>query len=114
MDLGIAGKKALVTGSYRGTGLVIAKALMAEGVDVFVHGFDTESVTNAIDEIGGGQPAVGDIRTDAGAAEVLAATGDDIEILVNNYGTAAGDVGTRSKPPSGSKCSRPTCSPRNA
>ena len=90
MDLGLAGKKALVTGSYRGTGLVIAKALLLEGVDVFVHGFDAEAVADAIDEIGGGNPVVGDIRTDAGAVQVLDATGNDLDILVNNYGTAAG------------------------
>ena len=90
MDLGIVGKRALVTGSYRGTGLIIAKALHEEGAEVFVHGFEADAVAAAQAEIGGGDGVVGDIRTDAGAAAVLAATEGKIDILVNNYGTAAG------------------------
>ena len=89
MDLGLAGKRVLVTGSYRGTGLVIAKTFAAEGATVFVHGFDTPSVASAVEQIGGGHAVVGDIRTDDGAAAVLAATEHDVDILINNYGTAA-------------------------
>ena len=40
MDLGLEGRRALVTGSYRGTGAGIAHALAAEGAHVLVHGFE--------------------------------------------------------------------------
>ena len=56
MDLGISGKSALVTGSYRGTGAAIAACLADEGVKVWVHGFqhgDTEQVVNEIIDRGG-------------------------------------------------------------
>ena len=39
MDLQLANRTVLVTGSYRGTGLVIARSFVAEGAEVFVHGF---------------------------------------------------------------------------
>ncbi len=40
MDLGVSGKSALVTGSYRGTGAGIAACLADEGVKVWVHSFE--------------------------------------------------------------------------
>ena len=36
MDLGLRGKKALVTGASRGIGLAIAQTLAAEGADVSI------------------------------------------------------------------------------
>src|SRR5690606_33325945 len=38
MDLGLAGKKALVAGSTRGLGRAVAEALAAEGADVAICG----------------------------------------------------------------------------
>ena len=40
MDLGLTDKVALVTGSYRGTGAGIARALAGEGATVLVHGLE--------------------------------------------------------------------------
>ena len=92
MDLRLAGKRALVTGSSSGLGEAIAKLLAAEGVTVVVHGRD-ESRTNAVAEAirtGGGKAevALGDLATDAGADAVAAAAllGGHIDILVNNAG----------------------------
>ena len=89
MDLHLAGKSVLVTGSYRGTGLVIARAFLDEGSHVFVHGFTTEQAAAGVREIGGGTEVVGDIRHDDGADAVADQIGTAPDILVNNYGAAA-------------------------
>ncbi|GHO98213.1 3-oxoacyl-ACP reductase [Reticulibacter mediterranei] len=92
MDLRLAGKRALVTGSSSGIGEAIVKQLAAEGVAVVVHGRE-ESRANAVAEAiraGGGsaEVALGDLTTDAGADAVAAAAlaGGPIDILVNNAG----------------------------
>ncbi len=89
MDLHLNNRTALVTGSHRGTGQIIAKALLAEGVTVFVHGLEPGQAEASIADIGGGLPVNGDITTDAGADAVAAQCADTgIDILINNYGTA--------------------------
>lgn len=89
MDLALNGRTALVSGSHRGTGLVIAGLLAREGARVLVHGLQAGQAEAAVEELGAGVPVSGDITTDAGAAAVAeACTGEQIDILVNNYGTA--------------------------
>lgn len=89
MDLKLDGRTALVTGSHRGTGLIIAQALLAEGAAVLVHGFTPGQAEAAVNEIGGGLPVTGDITTDTGSTELLQACQEyPVDILVNNYGTA--------------------------
>jgi 3-oxoacyl-[acyl-carrier protein] reductase len=97
MDLGIAGRFALVTGSSRGTGRAIAGALAREGAVVFVHGISEGDAAVVAEELGRqGTPAhavTGDLATDAGADQVRDAVGlvrDGVDILVNNYGVPAG------------------------
>ncbi|GCF08817.1 SDR family NAD(P)-dependent oxidoreductase [Dictyobacter arantiisoli] len=92
MDLRLAGKRALVTGSSSGIGEAIVKLLAAEGVAVVVHGRD-ESRANAVAETiraegGKAEVALGDLATDTGADAVAAAAlaGGPIDILVNNAG----------------------------
>ncbi|MEQ8326310.1 SDR family NAD(P)-dependent oxidoreductase [Parvibaculum sp.] len=91
MDLQLKSKRALVSGSHRGTGRAIAHALAREGAHVLVHGFEldaAEAVAAEIRKKGFAASAVaGDIMTDKGAAGVVEAAGD-IDILINNYGTA--------------------------
>ncbi|HXC50223.1 MAG TPA: SDR family oxidoreductase [Candidatus Limnocylindrales bacterium] len=96
MNLGLDRKRVLVTGSYRGTGHATACAFAAEGASVFVHGFEpgqAEMVVAEITASGGDAHAVtADLMTDAGAdafADLLVAAGG-IDVLVNNYGVAAG------------------------
>lgn len=92
MDLRLAGKRALVTGSSSGLGEAIVKLLAAEGVAVVVHGRN-ESRANAVAEAiraGGGKAEIapGDLTTDAGA-DAVASTAQSfgpIDILVNNAG----------------------------
>lgn len=100
MDLGLRGKRALVTGSNRGTGALIVEHLAREGARVFVHGLEATDAQHALAErlraAGHAAHAVsGDIRTDEGADLVLEGLrphADGIDILVNNYGApASGD-----------------------
>jgi len=51
MDLGIAGKKALVMSSSRGLGLGIAEALAAEGCDVLLTARDSARLDQAVETI---------------------------------------------------------------
>jgi 3-oxoacyl-[acyl-carrier protein] reductase len=92
MDLRLAGKRALVTGSSSGIGEAIVKLLAAEGVAVVVHGRNVSranAVAEAIRAKGGkAEVALGDLTTDAGAdaVAVAALSGGPIDILVNNAG----------------------------
>ena len=90
MDLELGNKVALVTGSNRGTGAIIAERLAAEGATVIAHGFTTGSADHLLGQ-GIAHAVWGDLCTDAGCAQVardaLALTGR-VDILVNNYGTA--------------------------
>lgn len=93
MDLQLHGKRALVTGSSKGIGEAIARALAREGAVVIIHGRDRESAERVASEIvaRGDQAHVvlGDLTKDDAVerlvkeAETLAGP---IEILVNNAG----------------------------
>ncbi len=91
MDLGINNKVALVTGSNRGTGLMIAEQLAAEGARVIFHS-QTEGDSVAIAEQVENASAVwGDISTEQGSEQVIRAVNElnyGVDILVNNYGIA--------------------------
>jgi len=93
MDLGIAGKRALVTGSTSGIGAATVKMLAAEGVLVIINGRNdarAEAVRDAIHATGGTAAiALGDLSTDDGAEAVMRAAltaFGGIDILVNNLG----------------------------
>lgn len=93
MDLQLAGKRALVTGSSSGIGRAIARVLAREGVQVVVHGRNAERATDTVDSIvaegGRASVALGDLATDEGAEAVVRAVeaaAGGIDILVNNIG----------------------------
>jgi len=92
MDLELNNKTALVTGSNRGTGEIIAQALAREGVSVIFHSNDEGASSDVAATVDGACGVWGDISNDQGAQQVLTqafAATDHIDILVNNYGTTS-------------------------
>ena len=89
MKLELTGKTALVTGSFRGTGMIIADTLLKEGVKTIVHGLKPDQAEDAVEELGAGVPFNADINTEIGCGLLVDfARQFPIDILVNNYGTA--------------------------
>jgi NAD(P)-dependent dehydrogenase (short-subunit alcohol dehydrogenase family) len=90
MNLGIAGKVALVTGAARSLGRADAQALAAEGCRVAIVDLNAEGAAEAAQEIGGGARAYACDITDR--AQVAAVTGriarelGPVDICVNNAG----------------------------
>lgn len=89
MDLGIAGRTALIAASSRGLGRACAEALAAEGVDVWINGTGKESLDQTLAELKAKYPKVtvsgvqADITTQDGRKTVLAACPKP-DILINN------------------------------
>jgi len=70
MDLGLAGKKALVTGATKGIGRAIAETLLAEGASVAICARTADDVEAAVSELSKSGTVVGSVA-DAGDAEAL-------------------------------------------
>lgn len=90
MDLGIKGRRALVTAASKGLGRGCAMALAREGVQVTITARDPDALQRTAEaitrETGGIVLAVpGDITTDAGRAAALEACPEP-DILVTNAG----------------------------
>jgi 3-oxoacyl-[acyl-carrier protein] reductase len=92
MNLDLAKKKALVTGSSSGLGEAIAKLLAQEGATVVVHGRNETRVNQVVADIrnkgGKAEGVLGDLATDEGANQVAESVqkSGPIDILVNNAG----------------------------
>jgi 3-oxoacyl-[acyl-carrier protein] reductase len=91
MDLGIAGRWALVCGSSQGLGRGCAQALAAEGVNLVLTARGPSALEATAAELRQRHPgievrtAAGDITTPEGRAAALAAA-PQVDILVNNAG----------------------------
>lgn len=90
MDLGIRGKRALVTAASKGLGRGCAEALAEAGVDLVINARGAEALRQTATEIAARHgvrvtPVAADITTPEGRAEVLAAAGS-VDILVTNAG----------------------------
>src|ERR1700735_580441 len=91
MDLKLANKTALVTGSTAGIGLAIAQSLAREGAQVWVNGRTQQRVDAAIAAIRKQSPSAkvegvaADFSSAAGAESVTARL-PAVDVLVNNVG----------------------------
>jgi len=91
VQIDLTGKQALVTGSSQGIGLAIATGLARAGAAVVLTGRDAGRLDAAADQLraeveGAEVTAVaGDVATDEGTAQLLAAV-PDVDVLVNNLG----------------------------
>ena len=90
MDLGLKGRRALVCAASKGLGRGCAMALAGEGVDVTITARNAEALEATAAAIRGATGVRvtvvgGDIATDAGRRDALAAC-PDADILVNNAG----------------------------
>ena len=83
--MGLAGKRALVTGSTSGIGLAIARALNADGAEVVLLGFGEADAIAALCAELNAQHIAADLSRRDGVEALLAGAGP-IDILVNNAG----------------------------
>ena len=91
MDLGLSGKRALITGSTAGIGFATAEALAREGAHVIVNGRTQRRVDEALSKL---RSTASGARLDGIAADVSRAEGcarittahPELYILVNNMG----------------------------
>jgi 3-oxoacyl-[acyl-carrier protein] reductase len=95
MDLGIAGRQALVCASSAGLGRAWAKALAAEGVSVLMNGRDAARLEASAEEVRRATGAevrsvAADLITEAGRAALLAACPEPDILVNNNAGPAPG------------------------
>src|SRR5512134_428592 len=88
MDLGLAGRTAIVCGASSGMGLGIAESLRNEGASVVMFARRAELLEQEAQRIGG-LAVVGDVRSTEDLERLVRATVDaygGIDILVNNSG----------------------------
>ena len=107
MDLGLTGRRAVITGASKGIGLGCALALAREGCDVALAARSADVLARAADEVREAAPGTAvtthavDLSTVDGRRTLLAETGCDgggaglVDIWVNNAGAIpAGDIVT--------------------
>ncbi len=90
MDLGLSGKRAIVTGSTKGIGRAIAERLIAEGASVGICARSAEEVDKAVSELGASGTAVGsavDVADTDALRTFVTSTADQLgglDVLVHN------------------------------
>lgn len=91
MDLGLKGRKAIISAASRGLGLAAARSLAREGVHLVLNARSDDALQQAAAGIRSefGVEVIGvaaDFNTREGRAAILAAAGGAADILVNNPG----------------------------
>ncbi len=94
MDLGLAGRRALVLGSTRGLGLATAQALAREGADIVLCGRDAARLAAAAESLQRFGVSIATRRLDLADRESVAALTDSldalpVDVLIGNSGGPA-------------------------
>lgn len=96
MQLDLAGKSVIVTGSTQGIGLAAAQGFAREGAHLVICGRDEAKLRRAADGLDGAAsvtPVTCDVLTPEGAADLVdaaVAANGGVDVLVNNVGGAVG------------------------
>jgi NAD(P)-dependent dehydrogenase (short-subunit alcohol dehydrogenase family) len=94
MDMGLRGKRVLVTGASQGIGEGLARAFAAEGCELFLVARSRDKLDRLASDVSGSAAVPVHTLpldlTSPGATEQAAAFAGDIDILVNNAGAIPG------------------------
>jgi NAD(P)-dependent dehydrogenase (short-subunit alcohol dehydrogenase family) len=93
MDLGLAGKTAIVTGGSKGIGLAVVRGLAASGAHVVTGARTSSAELRDLAADGPVRAVEVDLADPAGPGRLAALAGDQVDILVNNVGGAAARTG---------------------
>jgi NAD(P)-dependent dehydrogenase (short-subunit alcohol dehydrogenase family) len=93
VDLGLAGRRAVVTGASRGIGFAVVQRLVAEGVEVVAGALHSSPELAQLAATRHVRIVKVDLADPAGPAQLVAAAGEPIDILVNNVGSAPARTG---------------------
>lgn len=88
MDLGLAGRTAIVTGGSKGIGLAVVRGLADNGVHVITGARTSSAELEQLTHDGQVEAAEIDLSDPSGPGKLAAMAGDRVDILVNNVGGA--------------------------
>lgn len=91
MDLGLSGRRAIVTGASRGIGRRVAHRLAAEGARVLMVARDGDALRAAAPEGGRAELLAADVTSPDAGERIVAACVErlgGVDVLVNNAGTS--------------------------
>lgn len=98
MDLGLSGKKVVITGGSKGIGRAIANLMVAEGAEVAICARNAEEVESAVAELSKSGKAIGagvDVADKAALQGWIASVAEElggIDILIPNVSAGGGQM----------------------
>jgi NAD(P)-dependent dehydrogenase (short-subunit alcohol dehydrogenase family) len=93
MDLGLQGRVAVITGAGRGIGLAVTRAFVSEGAHVVAGSLKSTPEIEELAAIGSVDFVGVDLSAVDGPSRLMDAAGPQIDILVNNVGSAPARTG---------------------
>jgi NAD(P)-dependent dehydrogenase (short-subunit alcohol dehydrogenase family) len=88
LDLGLRGKRVVVTGAGRGIGLAVVRGFVAEGAYVTAGSLRVSPELEELARGGSVTPVEVDLAEPSGPGRLIDVAGDRIHVLVNNVGIA--------------------------